>query len=207
MKILIADDEIICRSMLEDLLTEWGHEVVAVADGAAAWEVLQADQTPLAILDWMMPGLDGITVCQKVRELARPLPSHLILLTSRQDPASVVKGLRAGADDYIQKPFDPDELRARIDVGIRILTLQQKLAERVRELEAALAHVKRLQGILPICMYCRKVRNDQNYWQKVESYISDHSDVLFSHGICPECLPKVMAQMQQEMGISPADSG
>lgn len=203
MKILIADDDAICRSMLEDLLIEWGHEVVAVADGAAAWEVLRSAQAPpLALLDWMMPGLDGVTVCQKVRALPRQSPPHLILLTSRQDKGSVITGLQSGADDYVAKPFEPDELRARIDVGIRILGLQRSLAERVQELEEALVHVKRLQGILPICSYCHKVRSDQNYWQQVEGYISEHSEARFSHAICPECLPKVMEEARRELGIS-----
>lgn len=207
MRILIADDDPVCRFMLEDLLTDWGHEVVAVADGAAAWQVLQSAEAPsLAVLDWMMPGLDGISVCQKARALSATPAPHLILLTSRQEKGSVVTGLQSGADDYVFKPFDPDELRARIDVGIRITGLQQNLAERVRELEQALAHVKRLQGILPICSYCRKVRNDQNYWQQVEGYISEHSEARFSHSICPDCLPAVMEAARREMGMTRDDS-
>jgi phosphoserine phosphatase RsbU/P len=201
MKILIADDDLICRSMLEDQLTDWGHEVISVADGTAAWHVLQsADAPSIAVLDWMMPGMDGIAVCQEVRARARSSPPYLILLTSLQEKPSIVTGLKSGADDYVCKPFDPDELHARIDVGIRISELQQKLADRVLELEQALAHVKRLQGILPICSYCKKVRNDQNYWQQVDAYVSEHAEVMFSHGICPECLPQVM----RDMGISEA---
>lgn len=203
MRILIADDELICRSMLEDQLVDWGHEVVAVADGTAAWQVLQSSSAPsLAVLDWMMPGLDGVAVCQKVRALAGTPAPYLILLTSRQEKGSVVTGLQCGADDYVCKPFDPDELRARINAGIRILALQQNLAERVRELEQALAHVKRLQGILPICSYCKKVRNDQNYWQQVDGYITEHADVMFSHGICPECLPKAVEAALLEMSVT-----
>jgi len=203
MRILIADDDLICRSMLEDQLTDWGHEVVAVADGTAAWQVLQSvDAPPLAVLDWMMPGLDGVAACQKVRALAATPSPYLILLTSRQEKGSVVTGLQSGADDYVSKPFDPDELHARINVGIRISELQRNLAERVRELEHALTHVKRLQGILPICSYCKKVRNDQNYWQQVDGYITEHADVMFSHGICPECLPKAMEAAMLEMSVS-----
>lgn len=202
MRILIADDDAICRALLEDLLMEWGHDVVAVADGIAAWQILQSAESPsLAVLDWVMPGLDGVKVCQKTRALARTPSPHLILLTSRNEKGSVVAGLQSGADDYVQKPFDPDELHARIDVGIRIAVLQSALDERVRELEAALIQVKRLQGILPICSYCRKVRNDQNYWQQVENYITEHSEVLFSHGICPECFPKAMEAARKELGI------
>jgi DNA-binding response OmpR family regulator len=200
MAILIADDELIARSMLEETLTDWGHEVVAVADGQAAWEYLQSAPAPiLAILDWMMPGRDGIEVCARVRALSNAPPHYLILLTGLKDRASVIAGLRSGANDFVCKPFDPEELRARVDVGLMVLGLQERLGERVRELEKALAHVKRLQGILPICSYCKKVRNDQNYWQEVDRYLSDQTNVLFSHGICPECLPGVMEQTRRDL--------
>src|SRR5438105_4818844 len=99
-------------------------------------------------------------------------------------------GLGAGADDYIVKPFEREELRARVQVGFRMLALQAALADRVRELEEALTRVKQLQGLLPICSYCKKVRDDRNYWQQVETYIEGHSDAQFTHGICPECREK-----------------
>ncbi len=203
MKILVADDEDVTRVKLKYLLPRHGYEVVTACDGNEAWQLLQQPDAPrLALLDWMMPGLDGVEVCRRVRERHTSQPPYLILLTARQDTRSIVAGLQAGANDYISKPFDLEELRARIDVGARMVELQQKLAQRVRELEEALAHIKRLQGILPICSYCKKVRNDQNYWQQVESYISDHSDVLFSHGICPDCLPRVMAEARRDLGGS-----
>lgn len=203
MKILVADDEAVTRLKLEALLTRAEHDVVSVADGGQAWDILQKSDAPsLAILDWMMPGMDGIEICRRIRAQAGSQQAYLILLTARQDRPSIIAGLQAGADDYVCKPFDSDELRARIDVGVRIVTLQRNLAERVRELEDALTHIKRLQGILPICSYCKKVRNDQNYWQQVETYIGEHSDARFSHGICPECLPKVMAAARHEVGVS-----
>lgn len=200
MKVLIAEDEAVARLLLEDLLLEWGHEVIATVDGTSAWEHLQSEEAPkLILLDWQMPGLDGVEVCRRVRGMQRTQPPYVILLTARQDKASIVCGLEAGANDYVSKPFDPEELRARVNVGIRMLDLQQTLAERIRELEETQAHVKHLQGILPICSYCKKIRNDQNYWQQVEGYISQHSDVMFSHGICPDCLPKVMEAAMREM--------
>lgn len=139
------------------------------------------------ILDWMMPGLDGLEICHRIRARVPARPTHIILLTARGGRENVVQGLQAGAHDYITKPFDRDELRARVQVGVRVIELQQALAERVRQLEEALACVKQLQGLLPICSYCKKIRNDRNYWQQVESYLSEHSDVQFSHGICPGC--------------------
>lgn len=200
MKVLIAEDEVVCRSMLADLLTEWGHEVMAVADGMAALHVLQSAAAPgLAILDWQMPGLDGVEVCRRARQAAGASAPYLILLTARQDKASIVTGLRAGADDYLNKPFDPDELHARLDVGIRMRKLQRCLELRVQELERSLVHVKRLQGILPICMQCKKVRNDRHYWQQVEVYLAEHEGVLLSHGYCPECAEIVLSAAMSEL--------
>jgi hypothetical protein len=118
---------------------------------------------------------------------------YAILLTGKTDRESLVQGLQAGAHDYITKPFEPAELHARVQVGLRVLRLQRALADRVHQLEDALLRVKQLQGLLPMCCYCKCIRADQNYWQQVEQYISAHSDVQFSHGICPSCFEKVIA--------------
>jgi DNA-binding response OmpR family regulator len=187
MRILIAEDDPVSRRVLETTLQKWGYEVVSVADGEQAWTILAGETPPpLAILDWMMPEVDGIELCRRVRERL-PRPLYLILLTARGSKEDIVTGLDAGADDYVTKPFDREELRARLQVGVRIVTLQAELAERVAELQEALARVKQLQGLLPICSYCKKIRDDQNYWIQVEQYISEHSDAQFSHGICPAC--------------------
>jgi len=107
-----------------------------------------------------------------------------------------MEGFRSGTDDYLTKPFDQDELYARLKVGKRIMELQEKLAKRIGELEESLSKVKQLQGLLPICSYCKKIRNDKNYWEQVEGYFSKHSEAQFSHGICPECYEK---HFQEEM--------
>jgi DNA-binding response OmpR family regulator len=188
MRILVAEDQAVSRHILVANLRKWGYDVTAVEDGTQAWEALQAqDAPPLVILDWLMPGMDGIAICRRIRQNPQRRPIYLILLTARRGPEDKVTGLQSGADDYITKPFNREELRARVQVGFRVLDLQRALAQRVRELEEALSRVKTLQGLLPICSYCKKIRNDRNYWQQVEGYISDHTEAQFSHGICPEC--------------------
>ncbi len=187
-KVLIADDDRITRRTLELILGEWGYETVAVHDGLTAWEALQQPDGPrLVLLDWLMPGLDGLEICRRVRALPMRQPPYLILLTVRDSRQDMVAGLQSGADDYVVKPFDQEELHARLQTGLRILRLQRDLAEQLRNSEEALSQVKQLQGLLPICSYCKKIRDDQNYWRQVEEYISAYSEARFSHGICPAC--------------------
>jgi phosphoserine phosphatase RsbU/P len=191
MRILIADDDPISRTALNRTLRGWGYDVIPVADGKAAWEILQQENAPhLAIVDWMMPELEGPEVCRLVRGLARAVPTYTILLTSRDATVDVVAGLESGADDYVTKPFDAAELRSRLRVGERVVELQKGLADRVRELEDSIARIRRLQKLLPICAWCKSVRNDGDYWQSVEGYIAELADVRLSHGICPTCLTR-----------------
>ncbi|MBI3400895.1 MAG: response regulator transcription factor [Acidobacteria bacterium] len=198
MHVLIAEDERVTGEILARTLQRWNHETTLVGDGAKAWDYLRVSMLPtLAILDWMMPEMDGPEVCRRVRTELPLANMYLLLVTAREGRSDVVVGLDAGADDYIIKPFDPEELRARINVGVRVLGLQQKLAERVAELQAALSNVKQLHGLLPICSYCKRIRGDDQYWQQVEGYIAQHSNAEFSHGICPACYAKVSAEIDE----------
>lgn len=207
-RVLIAEDDAVSRRLLESTLRRWGYEVAVVVDGREAWAALEQPDAPaLAVLDWMMPGLDGVDVCRRVRGQTRPTPPYIILLTAKTRREDVVEGLEAGADDFVAKPFDRDELRARLQVGVRMVTLQRKLADRVRELEAALGRVRQLQGLLPICAYCKKIRDDRNYWQQVEEYIGAHSDAQFSHGICPECYERILTPQLRALREARAEPG
>jgi sigma-B regulation protein RsbU (phosphoserine phosphatase) len=198
MQVLIAEDDRITGEILARTLKRWNYESTIVADGEQAWERLRdATEPTLAILDWMMPKMDGPDVCRRVRADLSLANMYLLLVTARESRADVVAGLDAGADDYIIKPFDPEELRARVAVGIRVLALQQKLAERVEELQTALSNVKQLRGLLPICSYCKRIRGDDQYWQQVEGYVAEHSDAEFSHGICPTCYATVSAELDE----------
>ena len=198
MKILIAEDDLVSRTMLSRLLTSWGHDVLVTVDGAAAWDILkQEDASMVAILDWMMPDVDGVEVCRRVRSLGRAEATYLILLTAKDRTEDLVAGLDSGANDYLVKPFDRRELQARLRVADRMVSLQHDLAVRVRELQDALTQIHQLQGLLPICSYCKKIRDDGNYWQQVEKYLSAHTGIQFSHGVCPDCYAKVLAQLEQ----------
>jgi sigma-B regulation protein RsbU (phosphoserine phosphatase) len=197
-RILIADDDLLTRRLLEKILAKSGHEVVAAGSGSEAWQILSGQDPPaLAILDWMMPQMTGVEVCRKVREAGGSAPSYLVVLTSRGQTDDLVTAFEAGADDYITKPFEAEELRARVSVGVRMVTLQQQLADRILALEESLAHVQQLQGLIPICAWCRQVRSDGNFWEKVESYLGKRSGLQFTHAICPTCKAKQTEGLKQ----------
>jgi len=140
MKILIAEDDITSRRLLESALTKWGFDVTAVADGQSAWKAFQTENAPrITLMDWMLPELDGIEVCRRIREAETTASTYIILLTSRSKKQDIVHGLGAGANDYIVKPFDQDELHARVEVGRRVIELQQSLIEK-----------EKLKGIIEI---------------------------------------------------------
>ncbi len=209
MRILIAEDEPVSRLVLSTFLKGWGHEVVVAGDGLEARRLLSEEGAPpVAILDWMMPGIDGVEVCRRVRAEAKGPRAYLILLTAKGGKADAVEALEAGADDFLAKPFDRNELKARLHAGLRIVELQRGLANRVRELELALEQVKVLSGLLPICSYCKKIRGGQDYWQSVESYLCEHSDLRFSHGICSQCYDSVVTpQLEKHFDDRPRCEG
>lgn len=195
LRALVADDDPVTAAVLTVSLQRWGFRVTTVHDGDAAWAVLSGTPAPeVAILDWMMPGVDGPTLCARLREDEGGGAVYVILLTSRHAPGDLVTGLEAGADEYLIKPFNVNELRARVRTGMRMLTLQRSLSTKVAALEDALANVKRLRGLLPVCSYCRRIRTDEDSWQQIEVYVSEHSEAEFSHGICPSCLVRVQKE-------------
>ena len=146
---VIAEDDLVSRTLISSLMEKWGFKAVVTQDGHEAMKALRAEQGPaVAILDWMMPGMDGLQVCRRVRESEKMV--YVIMLTSRGTKENIVEGLQAGADDYLIKPFDKNELLARIQVGFRILELHNALAARVRELEAASVEIGQLRLRIPL---------------------------------------------------------
>lgn len=192
MRVLIAEDDLTSRAMLAAVLKKNGHEVVETTNGLEAWEELQEPGAPvLVILDWMMPGMDGLEVVRRVRSLQTDRPPYIIMLTTKVEKADIIGGLDAGANDYLAKPFDVGELRARIEVGRRMVEMQEALVSKIAELRQAFDQIKTLSGLVPICASCKKIRDDKGFWNHLESYIETHTDALFSHGICPECAKKL----------------
>ena len=199
MRILIAEDDFTSRTVLVGVLEKEGHEVIATVNGAEAWQALQQPDAPaLAILDWMMPEMNGLEVVRRVRGLPTNRPPHLIMLTTKSDKDDTIAGLEAGANDYLAKPFHVGELRARIEVGRRMVEMQAALADKIEELREAFDQIKTLRGIVPICAGCKQIRDDRGYWNQVEVYVRDHTEAQFSHGFCPDCMTKLYPGICEE---------
>lgn len=186
MKLVVADNDSTTRELLQESFSR-EYELTVTSNGTEAWKALQDASPALAVLEWTLPGLDGLELCRRIRKSQRTAEIYAILITSRNGVGSLVKGFDAGADDFMSKPFELAEMRSRLRAGCRILQLQITLRDRIDELQAALGQVKRLKGLLPICSYCKRIRKDRYYWQQLEGYISENSEVEFTHGICPEC--------------------
>jgi phosphoserine phosphatase RsbU/P len=191
-QILVAEDHYVSRHLLERNLLNWGFEVISAEDGEQAFSILESQTAPpLAIIDWMMPKLDGTEVCKRLRSRPDRPYIYIVLLTAKSRKDEIAAGLEAGADDYVTKPFDPDELRARLKVGQRVVSLERALASKLKALQQALDDVKKLKELIPICAYCKSVRDDRDYWRQIEEYLRHETGTDFSHSICPACMAKL----------------
>lgn len=181
MKILVAEDDRGTRLLVARLLKRMGHQPIECDNGNEALHILQGPAAPpMAILDWMMGGFTGVEVVRKIRQESSLLETYLILLTMKDSKTEIVEGLNAGANDYITKPFDGAELKARIQIGLKSLEI--------------LSELRVLRGLLPICGWCKKIKNEKGYWESVEAYFAKHSEVSFTHGICQTCKERVMKE-------------
>ncbi len=189
--ILVVDDQPANLKVLLSFLQEHDYRVYMVDSGQRALEILPKIQPDLVLLDVMMPGMNGFEICRIIKADKKLAALPIIFMTALDSVGDKVTGFSAGAVDYITKPFQQVEVLARINTHIT-------LRKREKELEEALEEIKTLTGILPICSYCKQIRNDEGYWQQVEEYISEHSQAIFSHGVCPICYKKVMARFEAE---------
>ena len=199
MRLLVAEDDSSSRELLRALLAADGHDVVPVCDGRQALTELCRENGPrLAVLDWMMPDMDGVAVCRQLRAFDTERPVYVIMVTSKKEMEHIIEAFRAGADDYLAKPVHAAELQARVRVGARIIELQDRVADRANRLEQALSEVHKLQGLLPICCYCKRIRDDNDYWTELETYVSARLRTEFSHGVCPQCLKEIVLPQLEE---------
>lgn len=179
MKTLIAEDDAVAQRILRLTLEKFGHEVIVANDGQEAWETLICRSVPVVVSDWMMPRLDGLELCKKIRTRRRQKEyTYFIMVTALTSREHYLQAMEVGVDDFLTKPLRQDELMLRFRVAERILGFMNQLRD--------------LKRLLPICTYCKKVRDDKDYWHQIETYMSQYTSTDFSHGICPECYEKVV---------------
>ncbi len=209
--VLIVDDNPTNLDLLFDSLSQANFKVLIAKDGQNAIRQATLAQPDAILLDIVMPGLDGLETCRRLKDRTETNDIPVIFLTALTDTIDKVGGFKAGAVDYITKPFQQAEVLARLETHLTIRSLQKSLQEKnerleqeinerkrveeererlIVELQEALAQIKTLKGILPICAHCKKIRNDEDYWQQIEVYVRDHSEAKFSHSICPDCMKK-----------------
>ena len=195
--ILVVDDTKENLRVLVDALGREGYTVRPALNGEIALEAARKEPPDLILLDIIMPGMDGYQVCHALKADARLKDVPVIFISALNEVEDKVKGFKTGGVDYISKPFQAEELLARVETHLTLRNLQKELEEKNtdlrqlnRELSVALEEIKTLRGILPICSHCKKIRDDTESWQQLEEYISTHSEAKFSHGICPDCAKK-----------------
>jgi DNA-binding response OmpR family regulator len=169
----VAEDDSVSSMVLATRLKKLGHEVLTAANGKEAWFTFQRSHPRIVITDWMMPFVDGLDLCRRIREEQRPAYTYIILLTALTGRESYLEGMNAGADDFMNKPVDLEALSARLRVAERTLNLQTMVSS--------------LEGLLPICAYCKKIRDESNEWHQVEAYVADRTDASFADTLCPAC--------------------
>jgi len=195
--ILIVDDLPRNLQVLALLLDKAGYRVSMAMDGAQALAMVAEEAPDLVLLDVMMPGTDGLEVIRRLKALEAHRDIPVIFLTARAELEDLEEGFRLGAVDYVTKPFRGGELLARVATHVSLKRALERERQLRRSLEESLAQVKTLTGLLPICARCKKVRDDNGYWNQIETFIEAHSDVDFTHGICPECSHVLYPEMNE----------
>lgn len=183
MKIMIAEDDPVASKILHLTLEQVGHEVIVLNNGADAWEHFVKQPVRLVVSDWTMPRLDGLQLCRRIRERAEQEYTYFILLTANHAGRdNMALAMEAGVDDFLQKPLDREEIWMRLRVAERILGFTRQ--------------IRQLAALLPICSYCKKIRDDSAYWQQFETYIQENTGSHFSHGVCPACFEEQMHELK-----------
>jgi DNA-binding response OmpR family regulator len=187
MNVLVIEDQPVAAVQLTAALRSLGHEPLRVASADEAWAVLSEQTHRVVVSDWRLPGMNGMELCRKVRDRAGDYIYFILVTSAELTRENRDAALAAGVDDFLAKPPDPDELRMRLHVAERILKFT--------------AQVKQLESFLPMCGYCKKIRDDQNYWAQVEEYYTKRDGTRFSHGICPDCYQVQVVPQLEALGI------
>ncbi|MCC6523780.1 MAG: response regulator [Polyangiaceae bacterium] len=198
--VLYVEDDDATRTELAELLGRRVRELRVAADGAAGLAAFRAHEPDLVLSDIRMPQLDGLAMARELRALRPELP--IVLTTAHSDLSYLLEAIELGADGYVLKPIALPQLTRALDRAAE-LVLHRRAARRhaeererlIGELEAALARIKRLSGLLPICASCKRIRDDRGYWQQLEAYITEHSEAEFTHGLCQECVTKLYGDL------------
>lgn len=189
MKILIVEDDPIAGAVLEALLKVLGHEVEIAVNGEEGWKQFTAKPRRIVISDWIMPGLDGLQLCRRIRAQGGDYTYFILLSNLKAGGGNLTQAMEAGVDDFLSKPANQDELLARLHVAGRILNYATQ--------------VRQLQEIIPICGYCKKTRDDENYWSQLEEFIGKQTGSSFSHGVCPDCYERELVPQMRKLGVEP----
>ena len=187
MKVLAIEDQQVAAMQLTAALRALGHEPHCVRDGLAAWEELARHPYRVVVSDWRMPSIDGLELCRMIRRRGGDYVYFILVSAIGVTRGTREEALKAGVDDFLAKPIDPDELGMRLHVADRILQFT--------------AQVKQLESFLPICGYCKKIRDDKNFWGQIEEYLEKHAGTRFSHGVCPDCYDTRIVPQLAQLGI------
>ncbi len=188
--ILIVDDNPSNIQILAGILSKEQYQITFATSGSQVFDLLKTVKPDLILLDIIMPEKDGYAVCRELKKVEKYADIPIIFLTAKNDPDDVVNGFEAGGVDYIVKPFQCPELLARVKTHVELKQTKDRLLDSIQKLEEALVQVKQLSGLLPICSYCKNIRDDKGYWKNVEEFIEKNSSAQFSHSVCPACLKK-----------------
>jgi len=191
MNILAVEDDPVAQLVLSSSLASLGHRVVLAADGEAAWDAMMDRSLRVVVSDWQLPRLDGLDLCRRIRKEREDYVSFILLTQQGATDSNLEEAFAAGVDDFLTKPVSVRDLRLRLRVAERILGFTSDL--------------KTLESFLPICTYCKKVRNDEAYWQGIETYFRERAGTRFSHGCCPDCYEKVVKPQLRAFGVPESD--
>ena len=200
MKVLIIDDSPIDIMLLESWVGESpGNEPYCFTSAGEAISWCRDNLPDFIVVDYHMPVMNGIEFLSQVRAISGFTDIPVVMVTAEHDKSVRYDALNHGANDFLNKPLDKMEFIVRMNNMLNLRRAHIRLEDKVEALEKALSDIKRLQGLLPICASCKKIRDDQGYWKQIEAYLSEHSDLSFSHGICPDCLKKLYPEIYERM--------